>query len=256
MREDTSIEQHLKHMKELTDRLAAMGAPITEEDQVVMLLGSLPKSYSTFVTSQEARENVLLNYLQQALVHEEQKRHGQEHFKNADMQKRDAALVGESRKNFKPRKPICFGCQQPGHFQRYCPKVKRGLSHKAETADERAEDLELTGAFAASTNSSQAETWLVDSWGGGGGASSHMTWDKELLTKYHEFETREKVGLGDGRPLDALGVGDVHFKMLFKGSQPKTSIMYRVLYVPQLAYNLFSVRAATSKGNLIKFGHS
>ena len=192
MKEDTSIEQHLKHMKELTDRLAAMGAPITEEDQVVTLLGSLPKSYSMFVTAQEARENVSLKYLQQALVHEEQKRHGHEHFQNADMHRRAAALVGESRKKFKPPKPICFGCQQPAYFRRYCPKVKRVHSHKAETADERAEDLDLTGAFPASTNSSQAETWLVDS-----GASSHMTWDNELLTNYHEFETPEKVGLGD-----------------------------------------------------------
>ena len=44
--------------------------------------------------------------------------------------------------------------------------------------------------------------------------------------------------------------------MLFKVSQPKKSIMYRVLYVPKLACNLFSVRAAASKGNFIKFGHS
>ena len=103
-----SIEQHLKHMMELTDRLAVMGAPITEEDQVVTLLGNLPKSYSTFVPAQEARENVSLKHLQQALVHEEQKRHGQEHFKNTDIHRRDAALIGESRKKFKPRKHTCF----------------------------------------------------------------------------------------------------------------------------------------------------
>ena len=42
-------------MKELTDRLAAIGAPILEEDQVVTLLGSLPRSYSTLVTALEAR---------------------------------------------------------------------------------------------------------------------------------------------------------------------------------------------------------
>ncbi len=40
MKEGTSIEKHLKRMKELTDRLAAIGAPIAEEDQVVTLLGS------------------------------------------------------------------------------------------------------------------------------------------------------------------------------------------------------------------------
>ena len=40
-----SAEAHLREMKELTDKLAAVGAPITEEDQVVTLLGSLPKKY-------------------------------------------------------------------------------------------------------------------------------------------------------------------------------------------------------------------
>ena len=44
MKEDTSVEAHLKQMKEITDRLAAIGAPISEEDQVVTLLGSVPPS--------------------------------------------------------------------------------------------------------------------------------------------------------------------------------------------------------------------
>ena len=42
MKEGTSIEGHLTRMKELTDKLAAISAPISEEDQVVTLLGSLP----------------------------------------------------------------------------------------------------------------------------------------------------------------------------------------------------------------------
>ena len=49
------MEAHLKSMKELTDKLSAIGAPIAEEDQVVTLLGSLPQSYSTLVTALEAR---------------------------------------------------------------------------------------------------------------------------------------------------------------------------------------------------------
>ena len=44
--------------------------------------------------------------------------------------------------------------------------------------------------------------------------------------------------------------------MLFKLSEPKKSTMYKVLYVPQLSCNLFSVRAATSKDNFISFGRS
>uniref|UniRef100_A0A1X7TML3 Reverse transcriptase Ty1/copia-type domain-containing protein n=1 Tax=Amphimedon queenslandica TaxID=400682 RepID=A0A1X7TML3_AMPQE len=38
MKEGTSMEAHLKQMKEITDRLAAIGAPISTEDQVVTLL--------------------------------------------------------------------------------------------------------------------------------------------------------------------------------------------------------------------------
>jgi len=74
MREGTSVDQHLRHMKDITDKLAAIGAPISEEDQVVTLLGSLPRSFATLVTAIEARmDGVSLDYVQQALIHEEMK---------------------------------------------------------------------------------------------------------------------------------------------------------------------------------------
>ena len=74
MKEGTSMELHLKEMKEITDKLAAIGAPISEEDQVVTLLGSLPSSYSALVTTLECSEGVKLSYVQQALLHEERKK--------------------------------------------------------------------------------------------------------------------------------------------------------------------------------------
>ena len=63
MKEGTSMEAHIKNMKELTDRLAAINAPIAEEDQVVTLLGSLPPSYSTLVTALEARDVINLSFM-------------------------------------------------------------------------------------------------------------------------------------------------------------------------------------------------
>ena len=42
-------------MKEITDKLAAVGALISEESQVVALLGNLPHSHATLVTALEAR---------------------------------------------------------------------------------------------------------------------------------------------------------------------------------------------------------
>ena len=70
MMEGTSLEAHLKHMKEMTDQLAAIGSPISEEDQIVTLLGSLPPSYSTLVTALEAcTDDLKFDFVQQALVH-------------------------------------------------------------------------------------------------------------------------------------------------------------------------------------------
>ena len=65
MKERSTIETHLKQMKELSDQLAAIGAPVTEEDQVVTLLGSLPKSFTTLVTALEAQvdEGLSLKYM-------------------------------------------------------------------------------------------------------------------------------------------------------------------------------------------------
>ena len=88
-------------MKELTDRFAAIGAPISEEDQMVALLGSLPWSYSTLVTALEARvDNVSLTFVQQALVHEEQKSNGE--LGHSSGAQTPLVLVGEQKP--KPRK--------------------------------------------------------------------------------------------------------------------------------------------------------
>ena len=261
MKEGTSMEVHLKHMKEITDRLAAIGAPISEEDQVVTMLGSLPPSYSTLVTALEARvDDVKLNFVQQALIHEEQKRNGQFRHSSGTSSgdQPDSALVG-ARKKLKPPKPVrCFGCGEVGHFRRNCPRKKqldsRGPAHRAKTATSKCSDSDSDGAFAVSAgsvDSSRMGRWLVDS-----GASRHMTREKQLLTNYREFEKPEQVGLGDGRTVEAVGVGNVCMSMLFAMSEPKRSVLHNVLYVPKLACNLFSVRAATGKGNVVQFGHS
>ena len=249
MKEGTSVESHLKSMKELTDKLSAIGAPISEEDQVVTLLGSLPQSYSTLVTALEARvDDVSLSYVQQALIHEERKKNtepGKYLVSGGESERQQSALVGKQEKKFR-----CYGCGEVGHFRRDCPKRKE--SHRAKPATEgshsESESEECTGAFVVSAKTHETSEWMVDS-----GASSHMTCKQELLRDYKEFEKPEKVSLGDGRSVEAIGVGNIHLNMQFKVSDPKRCVMYRVLYVPKLACNLFSVRAAVSKGNVVKF---
>ena len=96
------MQQNLKNMKVLTDKLAAIGEQIGEEDQVVTLLGSLPQKYATLVTALEARvDDIRLDFEQQALIHEEQKHSGE-----IEVNESESVLFEKSRQG-KREPPMC-----------------------------------------------------------------------------------------------------------------------------------------------------
>ena len=74
------------------------------------------------------------------------------------------------------------------------------------------------------------DKWLVDS-----GAASHMTPKREYFTEYQSFSAPEKVALGDGRVVEAVGAGTVQLNILFKVSNNKRAVMHDVLYVLKLS---------------------
>ena len=135
-----------------------------------------------------------------------------------------------------------------GHIRRSCHHFKRRVgqsySHKAKFVEDSSD---TDGAFAASVGSLQksfSARWLVDS-----GASSHMTRRKDLLMNYVEFAKPEKVALGDGKTVEAMGKGNVPLQMLFEENDSQHAVLYDVLYVPKLTCNLFSVKSAVAKSN-------
>jgi len=182
-------------MKELADRLAAINAPISQEDQIVTLLGSLPSSYSTLVTALEARDAITLSYAQQALIQEEQRLKGESKAGGSAAtggSTGQALLEKQTEKGRKShQKKVCFLCGETGHFCRDFLRNQQMFKpkHKARPATTQSEgshvDIECDtdeGAFVASTKPGDSNGWIVNS-----GASSHMTPVREILVNYVEF---------------------------------------------------------------------
>lgn len=82
-----------------------------------------------------------------------------------------------------------------------------------------------------------------------------MTFQRDSLREYREFENPEPVQLGDGRTVNALGTGKVKMISQLIRGRKVTGWMTDVLYVPKLASNLFSICSAALKGNVVSFGH-
>ena len=190
MQEEARISDHLKQTKGLTDRPAALGAPVSDQDKVVTLLGSLPSSYDNLVTALEARVDTLtLDFVHQALITEDQKRDEQKQAHSYSSGDPDSALISKQGPRQR-REVICFGCQRPGHIRRNCP-VRESRQYREKTniggqygavartlsSDERPKDEEY--AFATSSGMSLNEPWLIDS-----GATKYMTPCRSLFYEY------------------------------------------------------------------------
>ncbi|KAG7523296.1 Retrovirus-related Pol poly from transposon TNT 1-94 [Solea senegalensis] len=150
----------------------------------------------------------------------------------------------------------CYKCGKEGHIKRAWPSWKKKKKiHKAKSVMCEDEEDSSESAFVANeanqNDMEQQVQWLVDF-----GASKHMTCHEEIFQDYQQFPKPQSVKLGDGRVVDALGLGNVKLRMTFKVSDGKNVTMYDVLYVPKLSGNLFSLGAAVRKGNTVQFNKS
>ena len=247
-------------MKEILDKLVAIGSEVAEEEQVVELLISLPSSYTTLVTALEAKGDELsLPFIQQALINEELKRDVNRKAVTLTSS-RDSALQVEkdAKRLFKGR---CYKCNREGHKSFECHqksfKYKKAFKpgeHNAKTAENQGENAADLQLFLMSTEQIRKDDdlqWILDS-----GASQHMTANKQLLANYQEFDVPETVRLGDGHTVEAYGCGQVKITVRISQSKDISTLLDKVLFVQKLACNLFSVRAVAQKGYIVQFGHS
>ena len=227
MEEGGDILQHITYMTSLAEQLREMKEEVSSKKFATVVLGSLPESYDTFLTSLNARNAEELNWesVESLLIEEYMKRN-----EKSKKQEADNALFMKKGRNFsgrsaprggrrggarggrmssfsthnereKFREVKCFKCNQNGHIMRNCPfNNNRNFSR-----NEASNMAENEGIALISSITNQRNEWFIDS-----AATKHMTSNRNILIDYVTYKQPTKIYLGDNTVILAHGEGNVN----------------------------------------------
>ncbi|NDA63211.1 MAG: hypothetical protein EBX50_14400, partial [Chitinophagia bacterium] len=245
-KEGEKVQEFVTRLLGVQQQLDGAGAQVDEQELVLKLLGGVLPQYKVFVTALEAQGGALsFGEVVAKLQHEELRRHSHEEKEGAFMGKHQGKQKGKLQGKQQKK---CFHCNKAGHFKKDCFAFKR-LQEQQQGKDHQASPAANGNfLFHASTKGEpeQEPTWYVDS-----GATKHMCSNKAAFSKLVEI-TPEAVYMGNNAVVEAVGVGEVPLTLVVDGEE-KTGHLANVLYVPELATNLISVKQIVRRGMSVSF---
>ncbi|KAG8480615.1 hypothetical protein CXB51_024767 [Gossypium anomalum] len=269
LEEGASIHEHLTVFKEILSNLEAMEVQYDKGDLGLILLCSLPPSYSTFRdTVLYSRESLTVDKVYDSLTSYDKMKHlvvkpdsqekglivRERQDRNTDddrgrTQERNHRGKSKGRSKSSNRGKTCNFCKKKGHIKSECYKLQNKI--KREAANQKGKQPENFGEadvvedysdgelLVASINDSKvSEEWILDS-----GCTFHMSLNRDWFTIY-EIVSEGVVLMGNNASCKIAGVGTIKVKM-FDGVVRTLS---DVRYVPELKRNLISLSTLDSKG--------
>ena len=251
MQETKSIEENMDSFLKLIDDLASLSITVSDEDQAIQILTSLPSQYDALVHTLKygsgkdtltVKEVTLAAYAKEAELREkgmlgksksegeglfadrgrQSKRQGSSTYRN-----RSKSNGSRSKKNQeKPKARECWSCGKEGHYKRDCPERKENYQKtQAANVVQSREPMILT----ASVHDTRHE-WVLDS-----GCMFHITPDKGALFDFEEIGGG-KVLMGNNTHSEVKGMG----KLKILNPDKTEVILTNVRYMPSMGRNLIS----------------
>jgi len=241
------VQEFVSRLLGVQQQLDGAGAQVDEQELVLKLLGGVLPRYKVFVTALEAQGGALsFGEVVAKLQHEELRRHSHEDKDGAFMGKHLGKQRGKQQGKTQKK---CFHCNKTGHFKKDCYAFKRLQEQQQQGRDHQASPAANGNfVFHSATKGEPTDelTWYVDS-----GATKHMCSNRAAFSKLMEM-TPEPVYMGNNAVVEAVGVGEVPLTIVVDGRE-KEGHLANVLYVPELATNLISVKQIVGRGMQVSF---
>ena len=277
--EGADIKDHLTSMVKIRAELDSMGASVKDDEFLDIIIGSIPKSYHTLISSiiysaTLTKTMVDPNDLMRIILEEAERRSINDHGTDQS----GSALYMKKRSKKKGKEPqsdvTCDNCHKPGHTKPECfgkgggkegqapwqKKKKRskdaGTANVASTSA-KPTDEEVMYAFACTSDfvdtvkreggDVAAVEAILDS-----GADPHFCPDR---TRFEKFEATEPIPItaADGRELYSKGRGDVQVNIP-NGNSSTALMLKNVRYAPEMAFTLISISRLDRAGYKATFG--
>ncbi|VFQ63901.1 unnamed protein product [Cuscuta campestris] len=260
MEDEDTLVGHMNVFNGLIDELKQVDVKISEEDQALLLLNSLPVSYEVYAdTILCGKDTISLEQAQLAFLSFDARRKDKAGVRSDDAVAAIAHGGGRGRSSIRdykskhgrsksqnaPKNEVrCYKCGELGDIRRDCPKKREGkndanLVRDGETGSSSlGNESDELFMVANGYDEASGNDWVLDS-----ACVSHICSRKEHFETLQEGMTKI-LRLADNSTVAVMGVGVVKMKM-FNGV---VRTLGNVAYVPKLRRNLISLSQLDSEG--------
>ncbi|GKB12760.1 retrovirus-related pol polyprotein from transposon TNT 1-94 [Tanacetum coccineum] len=259
LEEGSNLHDHINSFNQLVCQLANVDDAIKDEEQALLMLSSLPKSYKPFVqTMLTGRTTLTFEDVLKALRDNERMKGNDSSSSSdklllADDSRRGRNFQrGSSKGRLKSRMGgdrdmsvvECYYCGDKGHMQVRCPQFRKDSKSLQDSkgkkkvdggemnvVDNGGDEFLMTETPMDGILREEKPKWVLDN-----ATSSHICNDRAMFQTLNDKGQFGKIKVGSKHMMKIEGVGSVRFK-LHDGSV-KTAL--NVKYVPGVARNSFT----------------